>query len=488
MNINIGSSDILTDFGQFISKLFNDITSGLLFFGGLVDVVVAVLDILVTALVIYYILKILRDSRAWQLLKGLILIVGFAIICSVAGLSTVGFLLNNTISVLAIAFVVIFQPELRRALETFGRNSFNVFTSALTPEDSEKRTGSVHNLIESIVRACEKMAETRTGGLIILERQTRLSELVEQENVVQLDAAVSATMLLQIFYKGSPLHDGAALIRDGRLTAARIHVPLSDNYHVRKDYGTRHRAAVGASEMGDAISIVVSEEHGTIGVALEGRLYLLESADALRTLLHKLLSGERSGMRLGGFFRATRRQGRDQAPEQPVGGNGTNGSGVEAGTANLAAGTATAQSARMARPGSQRQPSPIPRRQRLLLMIFSLAIAIVLWLYVQVTLNPVDSKNFQVALDYRGLAAAALNGYTVQSTDQNIQVTIQARKNILENLTADDVQAYVDCSAIADAGPARLPVLIETSSLRYVRTSTVTPKTIDIMVSPSQGG
>src|SRR5690606_25635634 len=134
---------------------------------------------------------------------------------------------------------------------------------------------SIHNLIESIVRACQKMSETRTGALLIVERQTRLGELAEQENVVHLDASVSTTMLLQIFYKGSPLHDGAVLIRNGRLAAARVHVPLSDNYHLRRDYGTRHRAAIGASEMGDAIAIVVSEERGSISVALDGRLYTL---------------------------------------------------------------------------------------------------------------------------------------------------------------------------------------------------------------------
>ena len=114
----MNSGDILTNLAQFISDLFRDLTSGLLFFGGILDITVAVLDILATALVIYYVLKILRDSRAWQLLKGLILIVAFAVFCSVIGLTTVGFLLNNTLSVLAIAFVVIFQPELRRALET----------------------------------------------------------------------------------------------------------------------------------------------------------------------------------------------------------------------------------------------------------------------------------------------------------------------------------------------------------------------------------
>jgi diadenylate cyclase len=141
----LNNSDILTNLGQFVTNLFQDFTSGLLFFGGPLDIAVAVLDILATALVVYYVLKILRDSRAWQLLKGLLLIISFAIICSVAGLTTVGFLLNNTISVLAIAFVVIFQPELRRALEAVGRNSFNVISSAISQDEPAKSSGSVHN-------------------------------------------------------------------------------------------------------------------------------------------------------------------------------------------------------------------------------------------------------------------------------------------------------------------------------------------------------
>jgi diadenylate cyclase len=474
--VQLNNSDIMSEFGQFISKLFTDITSGLLFFGGPLDIAVAVLDILVTALVIYYILKILRDSRAWQLLKGLILIIGFAVICSLAGLSTVGFLLNNTISVLAIAFVVIFQPELRRALEAFGRSSFNVL-SAVTLENPTGRSGSVHNLIESIVRACEKMAETRTGSLIIIERQTKLGELIEQENVVQLDAAVSATMLMQIFYKGSPLHDGAVLIRDGRLTAARIHVPLSDNYHVRKDFGTRHRAAVGASEMGDAISVIVSEEHGTIGVAIEGRLYFMANSDALRTLLHKLLSSQsRTGALLGGFFRSGRRQARVPTVETVVAAD-------EVAESASASGPAGPENQQVKVRRRRRTGFPIGR-QRLLLFLSSLAIAVVLWLYVQVTYNPVSKRVFVVSLAYHSVEVAEGRGFEPQtSTPQNIQVTLQARKNIIDNLTNDDITAYVDCSQIEGIGHVQLKVMIETASLMYMKPTLISPDSVTILVN-----
>ena len=138
----LNNGDILTDLGKFARELLSDLTSGLLFFGGPIEVLVAILDILATSLVVYYVLKILRDTRAWQLLKGLTMIIGFALACSLAGLTTVGFLLNNTISVLAIAFVVIFQPELRRALETVGRSSFSMLSSALVTDDFEQANRS----------------------------------------------------------------------------------------------------------------------------------------------------------------------------------------------------------------------------------------------------------------------------------------------------------------------------------------------------------
>jgi diadenylate cyclase len=470
------NSDILTNLGQFITDLFSDLTSGLLFFGGPLDIVVAVLDILATALVVYYVLKILRDSRAWQLLKGLLLIIGFAVLCSLAGLTTVGFLLNNTISVLAIAFVVIFQPELRRALEAFGRNSFNVISSAISQDEPARSSGSVHNLIESIVRACEKLSETRTGALIILERKTRLGELIEQENVVQLDAAVSATMLLQIFYKGSPLHDGAVLIRDGRLTAARVHVPLSDNYHLRKDYGTRHRAAIGASEMGDAIAVVVSEERGCISLTLEGRLYTMDNADALRALLHKLLNPARPGVslsNLGNLFRPGRWQSRQNGQAAET----ADTSGIKADLPDPMPGTAGT------RRHGRRPFNQIFSKQRLMLLVWSLAIAIVMWLYVQVTVNPVDSRTFSVPLNTtKGIEWVSDKELTLEAPSPYIQITLQGRRMSIENLKTDAIEAYLDFSRIDSAGTYTLNVLIKIRGLTYIQPSSISPASVMVTV------
>lgn len=452
-----GNGDILTELGQFISDLFQDLTSGLLFFGGPIDIIVAVIDILATTLVVYYVLKILRDSRAWQLLKGLILIIGFAIICSLIGLNTVGFLLNNTLSVFAIAFVVIFQPELRRALETFGRSSFSMISSAITQDEAENPTGFGHNTIEAIVRACDKMAETRTGALIIIERETRLGELIEQENVVHLDASVSATMLLQIFYKGSPLHDGAVIIRGGRITAARVHVPLSDTYHLRKDYGTRHRAAIGASELGDAVAVVVSEERGSISLALEGRLYTLDNADALRALLHKLLGHARSGVSLSSLFRGSRGQNQRTAKEQVKG-----------------------------EPIIQQSRRRQPRKQKVLLTVASLAISITVWLYVQVTVNPINTRSFTIPLSYRNIELAENRGLDLQIPLQTIQVTLMGREKTINDLNREDVVAYIDFGEIEEAGLVRMDVNVDISGLLHLRPTFISPATITVSVREAE--
>lgn len=507
--MSLNNSDLLSDLGQFIQNLLDDLASGLLFFGGPLDIFVALTDILATALVVFYVIKLLRDSRAWQLLKGLALIIGFALVCSLAGLTTVGFLLNNTISVLAIAFVVIFQPELRRALETFGRSSFSVLSSAITPEDTEISTRSVHHLIESIVRACEKMSTTQTGALIILERQTKLSDLIEQENVVLLDAAVSATMLQQIFYKNSPLHDGAVVIRDGRISAARVHVPLSDNYHLRRDYGTRHRAAIGASEIGDTIAIVVSEERGSIGLTLEGRLYILDNADALRTLLHKLLSPARHGVTWGGLFRSKAKETEGPAgPASPEPGKAKQAAGQGPGSTSASssgpestAGSSNPQSASGTQPvipvrralrfwpwGRSAETRPMPRRQRIVITLVSLAIAIFLWLYVQVTVNPVDTRSFTVQLSYRGIETAQNNGYELQIPLENIQVTLMGRRRVIANLQTSDVQAYIDFSTVNSAGLLPMAVEIDTTGLIYTRPTYISPASITVSVRKKTPG
>ena len=502
--MGLGNKDILINLGDFFRNLISDITSGLLFFGGPLDILAAVLDILATAFVIHYILRILRDTRAWQLLKGLALIVGFALAFSMLGLSTVGFLLNNTISVLAIAFVVIFQPELRRALETVGRNSFSMLSSALSADEDDLTTRSIHHMIEAIVRACDRMAATQTGALIIIERTTRLGEFTEQENAVQLDAAVSATMLQQIFYKGSPLHDGAVLIRNGRISAARVHVPLSDNYHLRRDYGTRHRAAIGASEIGDTLAIVVSEERGSISLAIEGRLFVLDNADALRSLLHKMIGQPRHGSAWTGLFKTRRDEADGQAQAEKSTGSLNHKSSTESARALIEAElmrqkslgetvppSAPAQSRRWRWPSIFRfrresdNAQKLPRWQRVLTVLTSLLIAMMIWLYVQVSINPVETRTYSVQVNYRGAELAQANGFIVQMPLETIQISLMGRKKAVSNLSLGDVTAYIDLSQVSQTGLTTLPVAVDTSTLTYMKTTLITPSTITVSVRAS---
>lgn len=429
------NTDLITRMREFFQRLFENLKDGFLFLGGPLDILVAVLDIVLTSFIIYYLLKLLRDSRAWQLLKGILLIIVLAFTSSMIGLSSLGFLLNRTISILAIAIVVIFQPELRRALETVGRSSFNVLTQ-VTEGDSESITSQ---LIESIVTACHNMSETRTGALIVIERSTPLGDLKSQENAVVLDAVLSATSLQQIFYLGSPLHDGAVLIRDGKIAAARIHIPLSDNYHLRRDLGTRHRAAIGASEMGDTIAVVCSEERGTISMAVDGRLYVLDNSDALRTHLHRLLIRDTDGQRFS-FLR--------RRPET---------------TGDTA-----------------------PKKQRAALVALSVLISMVLWFFVQVQVNPLETKVYTVPLQYDAMLDMREKGFEIQYPVRSIQVTLKARKNVLDKLNTRDITAYLDLNEVETEGLQVLDVHVATASTLYTRVENMNPSVMTLAVRPAE--
>lgn len=465
---------ILTETGRFFTDLFDSIASGILFFGGPLEIVRAVLDILVTTFVIYFILRIMRDSRAWQLVKGIILILVFAQVCVLLGLTTVGFLLGNTLSVLTIAFVVIFQPELRRALERVGRRSFSFLAGSLL-EESPQSGRSMHNMIESIVRACDRMSESRTGALIVIERDTHMGELAEQENSVILDSAVSSAMLMQIFYKGSPLHDGAVLIRNGRILAARCHIPLSDNFHIRREFGTRHRAAVGVSEMGDAIAVVVSEERGTISVSFEGRLYGMENSDSLRTLLHRLLGSKQPSV-ISNILRGGRDVVEDADPHAK---------GDHAGLDEELASAAEAdRQAHAARKPSQQKGMRVrfPRGRKLLMTIASLVIATLLWFYVQVTVNPVETKVYTIPLTVRSSAGLEENGLAVVSAPDSVGITVMARRKSLTDLPAEAITAYVDMTGIDESGNHAMTVHVEIDKTGFYRTTGISPTTASVKV------
>ncbi len=477
-------SNLFSKIGEFLRALRGSLSDGLLFLGGPLDIVIALFDIAITALVLYFVLLLLRDSRAWQLLRGILLIVLFALAASALGLSTIGFMLSRTISILAIAIIVIFQPELRRTLEAVGRNRLSYVNW-----DGFPGSMSARQMIEAIVNACESMSESRTGALIIIERDTRLGELHEQENAVRIDASVTPALLRQIFYTGSPLHDGAVLIRDGRIAAARVHVPLSDNFHLRRDFGLRHRAAVGASEMGDAIAVVVSEERGTISIAAGGVLHVLSNSDALRSQLHQLLGTEQVGETTSWAGRIRRWLTRRRAFRQqgPEGGEvlathdfrQRDAQKVE--TAVPASSQAKKRQKSLGRRG--RAGSLLSRRQRIGLAVIAIVLACFMWLFVQVTVNPVTTKTFTVPLAHYGADQAAANGFGVQGFPvANVQITLRGRQQVLADITPAKISAYIDLSTVSRPGPTQLPVRIDTRTLLYTKTDLLFPATVTVNI------
>ena len=284
----MGSFSIVDDIFEFITELIKSLKDGYLFFGSKWDLIRYAADIIIVSFLLYWTLLFIRQTRAWQLIKGIILILMFVVVCGLFGLDMVGFLFNKLLYVFAILFIVIFQPELRRALETVGIRSFGSVKSLLASDEADDKTAAT-SLVNEICLACREMSRTYTGALILIERSTRLEELLEQENVVKFDSTVTNSVLQSIFYKGSPMHDGGLLIRNGRIIAARCHVPLAVTMHTLDRTGTRHRAAVGASEMGDTVAVVVSEERGKTSIAVNGRLYEMRNSQELEANLMYLL-------------------------------------------------------------------------------------------------------------------------------------------------------------------------------------------------------
>lgn len=225
-----------------------------------------VIDIIGVAYLIYKVITWIKDTRAWSLFKGIGVIILIAIIANLLRLHTIWWILSNAVPVGAIGVLVIFQPELRRALEQIGRGKF---LAAITGPDGEKGgTVLTEETVNAITRAVMKMAKVKTGALIVIEKETKLGDV--ERTGIMLDAIVSSQLLINIFEDKTPLHDGAVIISNNRISAATCFLPLTDSLEVSKDLGTRHRAAIGISEISDAIVIVVSEETGTLSMVQDG--------------------------------------------------------------------------------------------------------------------------------------------------------------------------------------------------------------------------
>lgn len=251
-----------------------------------------VLEILIISVLIYYILIWIRDTRAWTLLKGILVICAFMLFAYVFQMDTILWLFQNLISVAIISIFVLFQPELRRALEQLGRKNilssfFNLGGSAATDEQTVK---TVEKTKSEIIKACVEMSKVRTGALIVIEQEVQLSEY--ERTGIFLDSLVSSQLLINIFEHDTPLHDGAVFIRNNRIVAATCYLPLSDNMLLSKELGTRHRAGVGISEVSDSITLIVSEETGMISVAHDGMLFRGLSQEELREQLSTLMKNQ----------------------------------------------------------------------------------------------------------------------------------------------------------------------------------------------------
>lgn len=254
----------------------------------------AILDIVLVTIIFYALLSVIRGTQADQLVRGiLILLLAAVVIGYFFQLTIFNWLLVSSLPALLLAVPVIFQPEIRRALEQLGRTGSLVTHplthpfSSLQPSDSS----SADKVINTIIEACIRLSERRHGALMVIERSTGLEEYVQTG--AELDAELTSDLLAQVFYPRTPLHDGAVIIRGPRLVAARVLLPLSDSARLDSDVGTRHRAAVGITEQSDGLSVVVSEESGAISIAVNGRLLRNLTTERLRSLLQTQLASQR---------------------------------------------------------------------------------------------------------------------------------------------------------------------------------------------------
>ena len=245
-----------------------------------------IIDMLIIAFVFYKILLMIRETRAEQLVKGILILLIATKLSEWLRLYVTNWILKNTVTLGMIALIIVFQPELRRALEYIGRSKF------LTKSITEVAVEEMEHNINQIVEAMTYMSRQKIGALIIIEKETGLGEIIETG--ILINGNISTELLINIFVPNTPLHDGAVIIRKDKIVAASCMLPLTENLNLSKELGTRHRAGIGITERSDAVALIVSEETGAISVAMEGKISRYLDAKTLRTILRNIYKPERA--------------------------------------------------------------------------------------------------------------------------------------------------------------------------------------------------
>lgn len=259
---------------------------------------VDIIEIAIISFLFYNILLWIKSTRAWNLFKGIMVILIFVLLAALFQMSTILWIAENTLSVGLLAVVVIFQPELRKALENLGDKNIFILSNILNMNTKSETEKFSDRTIEELIKAVYAMGKVKTGALIVIEDEISLSEY--ERTGIDVDAIVSSQLLINIFEKNTPLHDGAIILRGDRVVSATCYLPLSDSLSLSKELGTRHRAAVGVSEASDSLTIIVSEETGNVSIALRGQIYRNVDADFLREKLKQMQNkgNEVTGMEL----------------------------------------------------------------------------------------------------------------------------------------------------------------------------------------------
>jgi len=251
-------------------------------FLSITEFVIALIDITVVAYVVYRLFLLIRGTRAVQLIKGIIVLLIATTVSQWLKLYTINWLLVNIRTVLLVALPVVFQPELRRALEQIGRGGVFINRAFILMGEED-----MSRVIDEIVRSADSMSKRKTGALMVIERETRLGDFIETG--IKVDGSVTAELIMNIFVPNTPLHDGALIIRGDRIMAAACFLPLTDATNLSIELGSRHRAALGITEHSDAVAVVVSEETGTVSLANSGRIVRQLEPESLREMLTALL-------------------------------------------------------------------------------------------------------------------------------------------------------------------------------------------------------